>query len=228
MILVTGHRGWIGRRLYELVGGTGIDVRDGMNLLTCELPEEVDIIYHLAAQSSVEASWHDPMHDSDNLKMMVRLVHRYPKAKIIYANSAAAIDQKSPYGFSKWASAQYLKRFHNNYVICTLPNVYGEGSHSVVDAFKGEGTVTIYGDGTNVRDYVHVSDIVRGLLLAQDWQVGEYQLGSGIPTSVLELAEGKGKTFGLPRKEAKVSVLVNNTPNWIPTINVMEYLHDQS
>ena len=218
-MIITGSKGFIGSHLARNLDAIGIDIKDGLDLLTCELPD-TDVIYHLAAQTSVEASWNDPMHDSDNLKMMARLVKRYPDSKIIYSNSAAAINPESPYGFSKWACAEYLRRFHSNYVICTLPNVFGEGSHSVVDIFKSKETVTIYGDGTHVRDYVHVDDIIDGLVKAKDWPIGEYQLGSGIPTTVLQLAGNKQITFAPERKEAKESVLMNTTPNWSPKIQV--------
>ena len=89
MILVTGFRGYIGSLLFERLKSAnpvGIDVRDGYNLLTCPLPENIDLIYHLAAQSSVPASWDDPLHDLDNIRITARLVHNYPDAKIIYAN----------------------------------------------------------------------------------------------------------------------------------------------
>lgn len=225
MNIITGNKGFIGSLLHKEVPAFGIDIKDGLNVLSCDLPD-AEVIYHLAAQSSVESSWHDPVHDSDNLKMIVRLVHRYPNAKIIYANSAATLDIASPYAFSKWACAEYLKRFHKNYVICTFPNVYGEGGKSVVDIFKGKDRVVIYGSGEHTRDYVHVSDIVNGLVKAKDWPIGEYQLGSGIPTSVLQLAEGRYVDFQPERKEAVESVLANTTPNWRPIINVMDYLHD--
>lgn len=223
MILQTGHRGFIGKLLFKEIDATGIDIQDGQNVLTCDLPD-AHTVYHLAAQTSVEASWSDPMHDSDNLKMLVRLVHAYPDAKIIYTNSAASLDRSSPYGFSKWACAEYLKKFHKNYVICTLPNVYGPGSKSVVDIFKDKDEVTIYGTGEHTRDYVHVKDIVKGLVKAKDWPIGEYQLGSGKATSVIQLAEGKTVNFQPSRKEAQESVLKNNTPDWKPIINVFDYL----
>lgn len=225
MTLITGYKGWIGHKLSQRVGSFfGIDVREGMNLLTCELPGDIEIIYHLAAQSSVESSWHDPLHDLDNIRMTARLVHAYPEAKIIYTNSAAALDQSSPYGFSKWAAAEYIKKFHKNYVICTLPNVYGEGSRSVVDIFKERNTVTIYGDGKQKRDYVYVSDIVSALVKARHWPVGEYQLGSGISTTVLELAEGKNAFHAEARREARESLLKNTTPDWQPTMSIKEYM----
>lgn len=224
MILITGHKGFIGKHLAaRLPDAIGIDIKEGLNLLTCPLPK-ADVVYHLAAQSDVVPSWEDPLHDLDNIRLTARLVHAYPSAKIIYANSAASKNKNSPYGFSKWASAEYLKRFHSNYVICTLPNVYGEGSRSVVDKFKERATVEIYGDGTQTRSYVHVDDIVQAFVKAQEWRVGEYELGNGIATSVLDLAKDKAKLFKEPKKEDKDVVLRNTTSNWTPQINLHDYL----
>lgn len=226
MILITGHKGFIGSKLHKRIPeAIGIDVRDGNNLLTCPLPD-VDVIYHLAAQSSVESSWNDPLHDLDNIRLTARLVHRYPNAKIIYANSSASLDQSSPYGFSKWASGEYLKRFHPNYVNCIFPNIYGKGSKSVVDIFKGKDEVAVFGDGTQTRDYVHVDDIVEGLLKAQHWLTGDYYMGSGKSNTVLELAEGKQVIFEPARKEAYEVNVPNTTPDWTPKINVFGYLND--
>ena len=215
----------IGSRLVGRVDSLGVDLRDGMNLLSCPLPR-ADVIYHLAAQTSVDASWYDPVHDADNFKMIVRLVQEYPKAKIIYANSAAAMHPiSSPYGFSKWVCAEYLRTFHQDYVICTFPNIYGEkGGKSVVDIFRENNHVTIFGDGLQTRDFVHVDDIVDGLIKARYWQRGEYQMGSGIATTVRELAEGKHVAYAPARKEARESILRNDTPDWEPKINVKEYI----
>lgn len=228
MILVTGHMGFIGSKLFEKVEAIGIDVREGNNLISGTLPLDISLIYHLAAQSSVEASWNDPIHDSDNLKMVVRLAKEYPLAKIVYANSCASIKPESPYGFSKRVAGEYLQTFHPNTVNCVLPNIFGEGSRSVVDIFKGNDHVTIYGDGGQTRDYVHVDDIVEGLLKASKWLAGTYFLGSGRSTTVLELAKGKNVAFAEPRREPREVLVQNTTPNWTPQIGVFEYLYEQS
>ncbi len=50
----------------------------------------------------------------------------------------------------------------------------------------------IYEDGLQSRDFIHVSDIVQGMLLAMDRPEADYQvlnLGTGVPTSVLQIAE---------------------------------------
>jgi dTDP-L-rhamnose 4-epimerase len=50
----------------------------------------------------------------------------------------------------------------------------------------------IYEDGLQSRDFVHISDIVQGLLLAMDRPEADYQvlnLGTGVPTSIAEVAK---------------------------------------
>ena len=228
--LITGSEGFIGKKLAQRVGShLAIDLQKGTNLLTCSLPSEASVgtIYHLAAQASVEPSWIDPVNDSLNLPMTVRLAREYPNRKIVYAQSCASKNpQSSPYAFSKWAAGEYLKKFHHNTVICVFPNIYGPGSRSVVDIFKATDKVVVYGDGEQLRDYVHVYDIVSGLLKAKDWKPGTYYMGSGRATSVLDLAKGKDITFAPARREARESLVPNTTPNWEPTLDVFDYLHE--
>jgi len=223
--MITGHKGFIGSRLSKHLDFTGIDLKDGNDLLKCDLPDGVDVIYHLAAQTSVEDSWKDPLKDSFNLIMTVRLAQRYPNARIIFAQSAASVEASSPYGFSKLVSGEYLKKFHKDYVICTFPNVYG-GGKGVVDLFKGKDEVTIYGDGEAVRDFVHVDDIIEGLLKARNWPKGEYSMGSGKGTRVIDLAAGKTIIKAPARKEIRESILPNTCPNWSPRIDVIKYINE--
>jgi UDP-glucose 4-epimerase len=221
MILITGHKGYIGTRLFDkLKDVIGIDLKDGKNLLTCDLPKNIDIIYHLAAQSSVESSWQDTLHDLDNIRITARLVKEYPNTKIIYANSCASISKESPYGFSKGVSGEYLLKFHSNVVNCIFPNIYGYNSKSVVDIFKNQDEVTIFGDGNQTRDYVHLDDIVEGLILAKDWDSGTYFMGSGKSMTVNELARGKKIIYAPARKEAYEVSVPNTTPNWLPKIKL--------
>ena len=49
---------------------------------------------------------------------------------------------------------------------------------------------TVFGDGDQTRDYVHVSDVVRANLLAADAeQTGAWNIAWGRETSVLQLIE---------------------------------------
>ena len=225
-ILITGNMGFIGSRLHEkLPEAIGIDKKDGQDLMVCPLPKDIDIIYHLAAQAFVEPSWEHPLFTLLNLQLTARIVHEYPYAKIIYPNSSAT-KNSSPYGFSKAVSFEYIKAFHKNYVSLTLPVVYGKGSGRVVDIFKESNDVVIYGDGKQVRDYVHVDDIVDGMLRAKDWPGGEYSMGTGTGLSILELAKHKNIAFEPARREDKEVIVPNTTPNWKHKIKVLDYLYD--
>lgn len=235
-ILITGHKGFIGRRLMEALEKihadiVGIDIKEDDDLLNCYLPEtEFDIIFHLAAQTSVEKSWENPYHDAQNIMMTIRLAQQYPHGKIIYTQSAAAEDASSPYGLSKKTAEEYLKMLHHNTVVCVLPNIFGPGGKGVVDLFKGKDEVTIYGSGRQTRDFVHVDDIVDGLISAIKWANGTYCFGSeyGIQIGELGLYCGaKRFHYADPRKEIFESILKNTTPGWKPKIKVLEYIRQK-
>lgn len=224
MILITGYRGFIGTKLSKNIPTfMGIDKIEANNLLYCDLPNGVDIIYHLASQTSVEDSWNNPLNDSLNIQMTLRLIEKYPKAKIIFTQSASSLDITSPYGLSKKTCEEYLKLLHKNAVILVLPNVFG-GGKGIVDIIKSNDEVTIYGDGTQTRDFVHVDDIVEALLKAQKWDIGRYLCGSGIGTRIIDLVGNKRVNFKPKRQEIYESVLENTTPDWRPVINVKDYV----
>jgi hypothetical protein len=57
--------------------------------------------------------------------------------------------------------------------------------------------VTVHGDGSAIRDYVHVEDIARAHVQALE-KPGVYNLGSGRGTSVLEVIETARRVTGRP------------------------------
>jgi nucleoside-diphosphate-sugar epimerase len=114
----------------------------------------------------------------------------------------------------------------NNYVILRLPNVYGKNSRSVADKFINN-DITIYGDGSANRTYGYVDDVVRAIIMAQDWKQGTYKLGSNQNYTVLEIAEAVNKPiiFAPKRKgELDHSSLKNTTPNWKTTVDLIDYI----
>lgn len=223
MLLITGHKGYVGSRLLKKLPEAM--TLEG-NILSATLPD-AEVIYHLAAYASVPESWNRPVDYMENLRTTVRLAHAYPNAKIILASSCVNENpESSPYAFSKRVAADYLKQYHNNWVNLVFPNIYGESPRSVVDIFRKANELSIYGDGGQIRDYVHVDDIVEALVKAKDWESGEYSLGSGVKTSLLEVAQATGKPikFLEARKEQREAVVPNTTPNWEPSVNVLEYV----
>jgi UDP-glucose 4-epimerase len=108
----------------------------------------------------------------------------------------------SPYGVAKYCAEQYVglynRLFGTEHAILRFANVYGprqgaSGEAGVVSIFCGNSirgkSLTIYGDGKQTRDYVHVSDCAAALLAAADYgRAGVWNIGSGTETSVLDLA----------------------------------------
>lgn len=227
-ILITGSGGFIGQHLKRrLPDATGLDLKDGQDILSCDLPD-VDCVIHLAAQSRVIPSIEDPVHDAQtNILGTIRLAKHYSGKQFIFASSGGCVQERieSPYGMSKWCAEEYLKLLCQRPTILRLPNVYGPGSHSVVDKFINS-DVVIYGDGNATRSYVHVDDVVEAILQSLQWEPGIYSLGSGEYHSVQQLAEATGKTIRYESArpgELQHTPLENNTP-WTPTTDVMEYI----
>jgi UDP-glucose 4-epimerase len=120
----------------------------------------------------------------------------------------AALAPFSPYGASKAAAETYLALYTRLYGLSTLAlrfgNVYGprqdpHGEAGVIAIFAGaavEGrTVTVFGDGTQTRDYVYVGDVVAGFLAAADAAAtGAVNIGTGVETSLLDLVAAIGVT----------------------------------
>ena len=112
----------------------------------------------------------------------------------------------SPYAVSKWAAEQYIHTIGRLWEIETVAlrifNAYGPGqslpvSHAPViprflhQALTG-GSLVLYGDGSQTRDYIYVSDVVAALVAAATAKAVNRQVinvGSGTETSLAQLVK---------------------------------------
>lgn len=189
----------------------------------------VDGVIHLAADTRVIDSIENPSHNFEtNVKgtfNVLKIATDLGIKSVVNASTAGAIlgDVKppvheeilpkpiAPYGASKLATEGYCSAFAGAYnlnvVSVRFTNVYGERSYhkgSVVAHFfkqilSGQ-NLTIYGDGSQLRDYIYVKDLCHGIyqcLMQSNRLRGEvFQLGTGIPTSVNELVQLMRETVG--------------------------------
>ncbi len=137
--------------------------------------------------------------------------------KIIFSSSAAVYGDNgvvpttedspllapSPYGIGKLAGEKYLEYYYQTsqlpFVTLRYANVYGprqswRGEGGVVAIFTARAVVgkrlVINGDGSQTRDFVFVGDVVQANLKAlATAQVGIYNIGTAIETSIAELAK---------------------------------------
>ncbi|MGN6679070.1 MAG: NAD-dependent epimerase/dehydratase family protein [Streptosporangiaceae bacterium] len=119
---------------------------------------------------------------------------------------------ESPYGIGQYCAEQYLglfNRLHGTaHSVLRLANVYGPrqdptGEAGVVSIFCSKmlagSNPTIFGDGSQTRDYVYIGDVVSAFLAAADQRrPGTWNIGTGAEVSVLDLvrvvAEVAGRT----------------------------------
>lgn len=181
--------------------------------------EGVETVVHLAAHTRVIESVENPRANfNDNVLGTFNLLEECRHAgvkRLLNASTGGAILGEAPspvhegliprplsaYGASKLAAEGYCSAFSGSYGIeCAslrFSNIYGPRSYhkdSVVARFikqilAGEELV-IYGDGSQVRDYLYIGDLVRGVADAiRSDCVGVYQLGSGRPTTLNDLLD---------------------------------------
>jgi len=122
----------------------------------------------------------------------------------------AQLSPGSPYGQAKLAAEGYVALYRELHGLraasLRFGNVYGPrqgavGEAGVVSIFSrllaSGGTPTVFGDGEQTRDFVYVGDIVAALLAAAEAEaVGEFNVGTGLETSVLELLDALGSASG--------------------------------
>ncbi|HXW02229.1 MAG TPA: NAD-dependent epimerase/dehydratase family protein, partial [Candidatus Nitrosotenuis sp.] len=162
--------------------------------------EGIDVVFHEAAIASVPRSVSEPMvvHDV-NVNMSLELMNfclRKDIKKFVFASSAAVygvLQTKasedlvckpfSPYGASKLCVENYLNAYYQTYGLENVNlryfNVYGprqklndySGVITVfINTLLRRQTPTIHGDGSQVRDFVFIKDIVNANMLSMDSQ----------------------------------------------------------
>ena len=127
----------------------------------------------------------------------------YGETDLLPTPETAPLAPFSPYGASKAAAESYCALYTRLHGLSTLAlrfgNVYGprqdpHGEAGVIAIFAGavvEGRpVTVFGDGTQTRDYVYVGDVAEGFLAAAGTDhSGAINIGTGVETSLLQLVD---------------------------------------
>lgn len=116
----------------------------------------------------------------------------------------------TPYGATKAACEMLLSGYAGAYGMATtalrFTNIYGPGmGHKdsfiprLMRAALSDGGVEVFGDGSQSRDFVHIDDVVQGIMAAFDKQyTGTAVIGYGRSISVLELIESVREATGKP------------------------------
>ncbi len=195
-----------------------VDVRNYNGLV--EAFKGASKVIHLAALISVEESKSKPLlyHEVNALGTLnvLRASVEAGVSRVLYASTAAVYGEPeslpirenhptkplSVYGASKLAGEAYCNAFHHAYGVETVVlryfNVYGPGQSpeyaGVIQRFirrvKEEKPPIIFGDGSQTRDFIHVTDVARANLRALESSVkhGTFNIATGREISIKKLA----------------------------------------
>jgi UDP-glucose 4-epimerase len=187
-----------------------------------------DAVIHLAAFTYVVASVADPVStyrlNTDATARLLEVAREHEVGTFLFASTnavtgnvgGATITEQTvlrpltPYGATKAAAEMLLSSYANSYgMACAslrFSNVYGPGM-TEKDSFvprlmraarDGEG-VQVRGDGSMIRDLVHVDDAVQGVMAA--WAAGysgPLILGAGRSVTVNEMVATARRVTGAP------------------------------
>jgi UDP-glucose 4-epimerase len=196
-----------------------------------------DTCFHLAAQSRVQPSFENP---NESLRVNVlgtskvmEWAHKN-KVKVVYAGSSSKHHDPcdSPYAMYKFLGEEvcklYKKSFKVNVEISRFYNVYGPGENidekfgNVIGIWsskiKKNEPIPIVGDGEQKRDFIHVLDLVDGLIKIANTNHKHndaWELGTGVNYSVNEL-------FNLFKKKYNVKpIYISDQPgNYRKTLRI--------
>ncbi len=229
-----------------------VDIRNKKKVEVFFNKNKIDYIFHLAAEPIVQEAFDSPYSTFDtNIMGTVNILEQVRKIKkikgIIIASSDKAYGKTNkeytedsplkgdhPYDVSKSAadliSQAYYKTYECPIVITRFGNVYGEGDlHSdriipgICKAIIKNEALGIRSDGTYIRDYIYVKDVVNGyitLLKNVDNIHGEaYNFSSKDNLSVMEVISKAEKLLG-----TKINYkILNNVKNEIPYQHLDDY-----
>ena len=195
------------------------------------LLDGVDAVFHQAAQAGVRLSWSDGFADyvGHNVLATQRLLEAVqrarPAARVVYGSSSSVYGNQprypatetdlprpySPYGVTKLAAEHLCGLYAENWGVHTVSlryfTVFGPRQrpdmsiHRLCEAAALGTTFPRYGDGTQIREFTYVADIVAGNLAAADRDVapGTYlNLAGGAEITLNELIALVGEVAGTP------------------------------
>ncbi|WP_082937693.1 NAD-dependent epimerase/dehydratase family protein [Rhodococcus sp. 852002-51564_SCH6189132-a] len=197
---------------------------------------DCSVIYHQAGQPGVRGSWSDGFDDYVERNVLatqklLECIEDKPGTKFVYASSSSVYGNAdswpctetavpkpfSPYGVTKLAAEHlvtlYAENFGLNSVSLRYFTVYGPKQRPdmaftrFINAAIHSDTITVYGDGEQIRDFTYVSDIVEANIRAG--QTGGngaiYNLSGGSHATVNEVLEILERVHGEPLKVERVA-----------------------
>jgi UDP-glucuronate 4-epimerase len=187
----------------------------------------IEIIVHLAARAGVRPSIEKPLLYADvninGTMVLLEAAKKHKVNKFIFGSSSSVYGNNkkvpfseddnvdfpiSPYAATKKAGELICHTYHHLYGICTnclrFFTVYGPRQrpdlaiHKFAQLIEQGKPIPVYGDGSMMRDFTYIDDIIDGTVAAMNKCTGFsiYNLGESRPISVNDLIAEIEKALG--------------------------------
>ena len=235
-ILLTGSEGFIGSNLKPLIESEldsnllTLDLKFGDDLQTCELPDNIDLVIHLAGLSGVRQSLDNPTdYWKQNVIVSQRIFEKYKDTRILYASSSTAKEPwKNPYAFSKFSLEQLAPEKSLGMRFTTT---YGNNAREKMLIPSILRNDVPYINVDHSRDFIHVDDLCRAIIMLIDKnEYGLIDIGTGISNKLTDIMEYCKLTYQgvmgseIERKDNKADITTLTKYGWKPEINLYQYL----
>jgi len=235
-ILLTGSDGFIGQHLYKHLikqhSVIGLDLQYGDDILTCGLPNNIDLVIHLAGLSGVRDSLERPTeYWKTNVIGGQRLFDVYKDTRIIYASSSTAHEPwKNPYAMSKYCLEQVS---HKNSLGMRFTTVYGPNARENMLIPKILRNDVEFLNVNHSRDFIHVDDIILSIDTVMSKPItGIIDVGTGVSNKLIDIAQHFKidylQSIGdeTERLCNKADTTILNTLGWKTKVNLYQYIEE--
>ncbi len=181
------------------------DIRDTRALADIFANHQIDVVVHLAAMAGVRPSIDQPtLYEEVNVQGTLNIMNSmqaYGVKKLVYASSSSIYGNRvevpfrednplgrviSPYAATKKSAEDFCYVYHHLFdldvVALRFFTVYGPRQrpdlaiHKFTRMIINEEPVPFFGDGSTMRDYAYIDDVVQGVVAAIDYVAGNEQV----------------------------------------------------
>ena len=227
------------------------------------LKKNIFAIIHLAAKAEILINKNDEKrYFDDNVNSVMHVLNFSSKhniKKIIFASSASVygdtknlkinenfkLNPRHFYAYTKYIGEEMIKFYCKinsiKYTIMRFFNIYGSKSSAVIARFVAQKIqkkkLTIYGNGKQKRDFLHVSDLCEAIFKSLKTRISEnkiYNLGSGEAKSINDIKNiiSKNNFVNLSKRNDDIEVSISNNTKikkelkWKNKINIRDGIND--
>lgn len=195
------------------------------------LVDGVDVVFHQAAQPGVRKSWGTSFDEyvrcnvAATQLLLETVTASRQRPRVVYASSSSVYGEapaypctetdlprpRSPYGVTKLAAEHLCRLYADNHGVHTVSlryfTVYGPRQrpdmafHRLCEAACGRGAFPLYGDGSQIRDFTFIADVVAANRAAATADVPAgtvVNIAGGSQVSMRQVIDLVGELVGHP------------------------------